>query len=264
MTRENLVALAALNRKHLYEQRSVVEALISKFTNPVDTIGTLITEKDFEKELEEFKKLDSLNVTFVPGIELNCPERIGLYVRTKGDIKRIIKCQKIAVVGTRDMSFYGKEMTQAIIEKISREDPSAVIVSGLAIGIDTVAHRAALDCGLATIPVYGSGLEKVYPSCNTRLAAEIENNSNCAVISPIPPGMSPLAINFINRNDVIAQLCERVIVVESKLKGGAMVTARYANDYGKEVYAVPGRLTDVRSLGCNHLIESKIAELYAI
>lgn len=166
-----------------------------------------------------------------------------------------------AAVGTRDIDDYGSRMTKSLISKYSTANPGTVIVSGLDIGVDKLAHITALECGLRTIAVLPTELDSVYPHCHKELAERIAETPGCALVSPFAPGTAPETVNFILRNRVIAALSDTTIVLQSKIKGGAMMTAKQAYDLDKEVYAVPGRADDVRSEGCNRLIADEIANL---
>lgn len=168
----------------------------------------------------------------------------------------------IAVVGTRDPSDYGRKTTRTVVEDIRKADGDAVIVSGLSIGVNTEAHTRAIEHNLSTVAVLPVGLDMVYPTCNARLAQAIAQTPGSALVSPFAPGTEPSPGLFLARNRVIAALCRKTIVVESKVRGGALVTARMAHSLGRSVLAVPGRIGDPRSEGCNNLIWSREAEIY--
>lgn len=178
---------------------------------------------------------------------------------TAGEVRR----PRVAIIGTRDPSPYGLDMTDTIVEALSKNPARPIIVSGLAYGIDTRAHRAALNNGLGTVAVMATGLDTIYPNINRRLAEEIVRTPDCCLMTQFPNGAAPMAINFISRNAVIAAMSDLVIVIESKSKGGAIVTARYAHDLDVPVLAIPGRIDDVRSEGCLNLISAGIAGMLA-
>jgi DNA processing protein len=135
------------------------------------------------------------------------------------------------------------------------------IVSGLAFGADGTAHRTALECGLTTVGVMATGIEKVYPWQHTELAGQMVRTPGCAVVTDYPSGSSPVALNFIRRNRIIAGLSRATVVIESKTRGGSLITAKYACDYNRDVFALPGRADDVRSAGCNSLIRQRMADI---
>ncbi len=163
----------------------------------------------------------------------------------------------LAIVGTRSASPYGKSVT----EKISAElvAKGFTIVSGFALGIDTYSHRSALNSGGRTIAVFGSGLDVIYPKENTKLVEKVVGNG--AIISEFLMGTEPEAENFPRRNRIISGLSLGVIVVEAPTKSGALLTAQYALDQNKEVFAVPGNLTSKNSEGTNALICKQGAKL---
>ena len=167
----------------------------------------------------------------------------------------------VAFVGTRDLSPYGRAWCQKLVKGLADAHVPPAIVSGLALGADGVAHRTALDCGLPTIGVMATGIEEIYPCQHLELARQMVGSPGSALLTDYPMHTQSLAWNFIRRNRIIAGLARAVVVVESKTRGGSLMTARYANDYDRDVYAVPGRLDDVRSAGCNSLIETQMARI---
>jgi DNA processing protein len=156
----------------------------------------------------------------------------------------------IAVVGTRRASVYGRQATERIVSDIARS--GVTVISGLARGIDTYAHRAALAAGGRTIAVLGSGLDRVYPEENRALAEHIAQNG--AVISEYPLGTPPDGTNFPRRNRIVSGLSRGVLVVEADLKSGAMITATQAGEQGRDVFAVPGSIFNPLSAGPHQLI----------
>ncbi len=163
----------------------------------------------------------------------------------------------LAVVGTRNATSYGKRICQEIIEGFSDED--MVIVSGMAYGIDSCAHRRALSEGLNTIGVLAHGLDRIYPSENRATATRMLAQGG--LVTEFLSNTNPDRENFPKRNRIIAGLCDAVLVVESASKGGAMITAEIANSYNRDVFAVPGRVNDEFSDGCHLLIRRNIAAL---
>jgi DNA processing protein len=135
-----------------------------------------------------------------------------------------------------------------------------MIVSGLALGTDICAHLTALDKGLPTVGVMATGPETVYPQRHKAIAEMMAHTPECALVTDYPPGTAPLAVHFLRRNRLIAGLSEATVLVESRIKGGGMMTARLASSYSRDVYALPGRIEDPLSQGCNELLRSRIAE----
>jgi len=157
----------------------------------------------------------------------------------------------IAVVGSRDATPYGLEMTRRISYDLARA--GVTVVSGLACGIDTAAHRAALEAGGRTVAVLGSGLDRVYPQRNIPMAEKIVVNG--ALFTEYPPGVSALPQHFPRRNRVISGLCHGVLVVEAAFKSGAMLTVNWALEQNRDVFAVPGSALSEKSKGTNWLIQ---------
>lgn len=164
----------------------------------------------------------------------------------------------IAIVGTRNATAYGKEMVKQIINDLAPYKP--VIVSGLAYGIDIAAHKAALAAGLPTVAVLAHGLDRIYPGVHKDTAKKMLKNGG--LITEFPSGTNPDAENFPQRNRIIAGLVDALIVIESDVKGGAIITANVAASYDREVFAVPGRIGDAWSRGSNFLIQTNRAMIY--
>ena len=147
-----------------------------------------------------------------------------------------------------------------IVEALSKSAVKPLIVSGLAIGVDITAHTAALDSGLPTVAVMATGIDRIYPPRNKQAGERIAATEGCALVTDYPPGTVAARINFLRRNRIIAGICRATILVESRIKGGGMMTARLASSYDRDVFALPGRLDDPASQGCNLLIRQNIAE----
>lgn len=172
-----------------------------------------------------------------------------LYCR--GDIE-LLKKPSIAIVGSRKHSYYAKAVLEKIIPVLSNS--KIVIVSGLALGVDGLAHYLALESGGETIGILGSGTDKVYPSSNQLLGERMIKN-NGLIISEFPPETPPLKQNFPLRNRIIAGMTLGTLVVEARKESGSLITAAFAIDAGREVFAVPGNIDSFASEGCNWLIK---------
>lgn len=177
-----------------------------------------------------------------------------LYV--DGDVEILAK-KSLGVVGTRNPSQYGRKQTRAIVTELVREGYS--IVSGMARGIDSEAHRTSLDQGGATVAILGCGLDVVYPRENRELKKLIAENG--AVVSEFPFKTPPEARNFPRRNRIISGLSLGTLVVEAGYRSGALITAAYASDQNREVFALPADVTRVQGSGCNRLIKKNTAAL---
>src|SRR5215203_2402703 len=158
----------------------------------------------------------------------------------------------VAIVGTRTNTEYGKQFTEKLVKDLSEQN--ITIISGLAFGIDAMAHKAALKHGLPTVGVVGHGLDKIYPSENSSLAKEMIKEGG-GILSEFFSGTKPDKHNFPLRNRIVAGISDATVVVETNIKGGSMITGNLANAYNRDVFAVPGRTTDTKSSGCNHLIK---------
>lgn len=157
----------------------------------------------------------------------------------------------VAIVGTRRPTYYGKQVTYDLAYKLAQR--GIVIVSGLALGIDAVAHRAALDAGGTTVAVMAGGLDTIYPRTNSGLAREILAKGG-ALISEYPAGTPAQPFQFLARNRLVSGLADAVIVTEAAARSGTLSTVKHALDQGKEVFAVPGNITSVLSVGPNRLL----------
>ncbi len=165
----------------------------------------------------------------------------------------------IAFVGTRNITDYGRSICETLIEDLTQQIPDAIIVSGLAYGVDITAHKAALKHQTPTIGVVAHGLDKLYPAAHTSIAAKMTTNG--AIITEYMTGTEPDKPNFVQRNRIIAGMCDAVVIIESAVRGGSLLTADAANQYNREVLAIPGRVGDARSAGCNELIRQNKAAL---
>lgn len=188
---------------------------------------------------------------------------LGIFVRSDSPVERIFAGTEhyVAVVGTREITPYGEQWCRDIVRTLAGSGAAPCIVSGLAYGTDIIAHRTAVECGLPTIAVMATGTDTVYPGRHRGFAEHLAGLPGCALVTDYPPGTAPVALNFIRRNRIIAGLSDSVILVESAVKGGGMITGRLAFSYNRSVYALPGRGDDSRSQGCNHLIREGVAEI---
>lgn len=182
--------------------------------------------------------------------EIQSPPK-KLFIETKVDIKKLFNTKAIAVVGTRSITNYGREVTKKItLELVER---GFIIVSGLARGIDYIAHQTALNEGGLTIAVLGCGLDRIYPVEHARLAAEIIKNG--ALVTEFPLYTQITRQNFPIRNRIISGLSLGVVVCEAAQNSGTMITAGFAADQGREVFAIPGPITSETSKGVSALLK---------
>lgn len=207
-------------------------------------------------------KLQSSSVGISSYLDKQYPQRLKnhmdsplfLFHRLSVDLNQL---KTVGIVGTRMPTEYGRMMCQSLVRDLKPYGP--LIVSGLAYGIDGAAHNAAVQNNLPTVAVLGSGIDRLYPEDHVPLVEKMLENGG--VLSEFLPGTAPDRENFPRRNRIIAALSDVLIVVQSAAKGGSMITAEYANNYSKDVFAVPGKLTDEMSKGCHLLIKSHKAHL---
>ena len=186
-----------------------------------------------------------------------CPDR-PLLLYGKGNLHPS-DGQIVSIVGTRRPTERGKELTTRLVHELHERLEYVTIVSGGAYGIDIAAHRAAIQCGIPTIIVPAHGLDRIYPYRHRPEAiAALEHGG---ILTEFPSGTEPFAPFFVQRNRIVAGLADAVVVVESRDKGGSLITARMASDYNRELFAFPGRPDDESSKGCNELIRHTSAQL---
>lgn len=279
------LCLCALNRIFCYEPTLGLQLLdyfgtaAAVFEAPPGQVGELLHARpEYAEKIHrgaqaesarEFEAMKGMNGCFVglsdpayPKLLQECPDRpLGLYVRSETPVEDLFNSREaIAFVGTRDLSSYGREWCGNLVSALAESDRKPLIVSGLAFGIDYVAHATALTLGLPTVGVMATGIDRIYPSRHESIADKMVRTPGCALVSCYPPGTAPVATQFLSRNRIIAGMSRATVLVESKIKGGGLITARHAYSYDRDVYALPGRVDDVRSQGCNQLIRNKIAE----
>jgi len=215
--------------------------------------------RDAEAECE---KLKGKNIKVIFYLDEDYPHKLKHYsdapltLYARGNMElNAARC--VAIVGTRKVTEYGEVECEKLIEGLSAY--GCTIISGLAYGVDTVAHRKAVELGVPTIGVLGNGINRMYPSSNRTLANKMLANGG--IVTEYPLDAKPDKANFPKRNRVIAGMSDVVVVIESAEKGGSIITAEYANDYNKDVFAIPGRSSDSMSIGCNDLIKRHKAHL---
>nr|WP_294931543.1 DNA-processing protein DprA [uncultured Flavobacterium sp.] len=279
MTEQDLFYLLALLRvegvgdimaKKLLANFGNAEEIFKTKTNQIaaiDGVGSVLLKnlKDktvFEKANQELEFIHKNNIKVSFFKDENYPERLKhcidapVLIFSAGNInlenKRII-----SIVGTRQITSYGVEFCKKLIEDLSPLDP--VIVSGFAYGVDIVAHQLAIENKLQTIGVLAHGLNQIYPKAHKKYMSKMEENGG--FITEFWSSTNPDKENFVRRNRIVAGMTEATIVIESADRGGSLITANLANDYNRDVFAVPGRVTDKYSQGCNQLIKTQKANV---
>ena len=186
---------------------------------------------------------------------LNCYDSPALlYYKGNSDLN---SSKIIAIVGTRNHNDYGKNICEKFIEELINED--VLIISGLAFGIDSIAHKTAVKNNIKTIGILAHGLDMVYPSQNTSLAKQMIKEGG--LLTEFKSNTKPERQNFPSRNRIVAGISDCVVVIETGIKGGSLITAELGNGYNKDVFAFPGRVMDTKSEGCNYLIKNNKAAL---
>lgn len=230
---------------------------LEKIPNIGSKIASSVSSKDVllraEKEIAFSQKH---NVSIISFLDDDYPQRLKhcedapviLYKKGNGSIN---PARAISIVGTRNATREGKELTEKLVEDLASS--GATIVSGLAYGIDIAAHKASLKHNIPTIGCLAHGLDRMYPKIHEKTAKEMLENG--ALITDFPVGTKPDRENFPKRNRIVAGMADATIVVEAAAKGGALITAELANGYNRDVFAVPGRVSDQYSEGCNNLIK---------
>ena len=233
----------------------------------IDGFGSVLIQKlqdksVFAKAEAELQFITKEDISFSFFQEDNYPERLKncydspTLLFQAGNIN-LENRRIISIVGTRQVTSYGMEFTKKLIEDIAPLNP--IVVSGFAYGVDIYAHQIAMECELQTIGVLAHGLNQIYPKVHKKYMAKMEQNGG--FLTEFWSNSNPDRENFIKRNRIVAGISEATIVIESAERGGSLATANLANDYNRDVFAVPGRITDKYSQGCNNLIKTQRANL---
>ncbi len=233
----------------------------------IDGIGSVVIKNlqdksVFVKAEKELQFIAQENIFTTYFQEENYPERLKhcydspVLLFQAGNIN-LQNRRMISIVGTRQITSYGMEFTKKLIEDLAPLNP--IIISGFAYGVDIYAHQTAMEFGLQTIGVLAHGLNQIYPKTHKKYMAKMEQNGG--FLTEFRSTSKPDKENFIKRNRIVAGISEATVVIESAEKGGSLVTANLANDYNRDVFAVPGRVSDKYSQGCNNLIKTQRANL---
>ncbi|MBL0144827.1 MAG: DNA-protecting protein DprA [Chitinophagaceae bacterium] len=233
----------------------------------IEGIGTVRAKSikgftDFSTAEEEIKFIEKYKIT-------------PLFISDKNYLQRLLNCYDsppilfykgnadlntskiISIVGTRTNTDYGKKVTEQLIDGLKEQN--VLVISGLAFGIDTIAHKASLKSNLQTVGVLAHGLDRMYPHQNKALAKQMVEQGG--LLTDFMSNTLPDKQNFPKRNRIVAGMCDALVVIESGKKGGSLITAELANGYNKDVFAFPGKTTDKNSEGCNYIIKQNKASL---
>ena len=238
---------------------------LAKIPGIGEVLSNEITSQDVMKRAEEEaafilkNKIETFFFTHksYPYRLRECPDSpIMLYYKGSTSLN---EGKFIGIVGTRKATEAGKDICKNLIHDLAASVPNVTIVSGLAYGVDICAHKACVEGNIATLGVLGHGLDRIYPAVHRPAAVKMIQNGG--LLTEYMSGTNPDKPNFVQRNRIIAGMCDALIVVESGRRGGALITAELANDYNRDVFAVPGRIGDEFSAGCNKLIKQNKASL---
>lgn len=227
------------------------------------TVESIVAQDVFSRAEKELAFAEKNKIKILYYLNQDYPKRLQhcydspMIIYCKGDCNLNVD-KVIGVVGTRNVTDYGKIMTERLVSELVEDD--VLVVSGLAYGVDTYAHQAAVKNGLKTAAVLAHGLHTIYPHANRTLAKKMLEEGGCLLTEQIS-GVEPDRENFPKRNRIVAGMIDCLIVVESASKGGALITADVANNYDREIFAVPGRVGDSYSEGCNKLIKDNKANI---
>jgi len=244
-----------------FETAAAVFSASKKDLESLEGIGTVRANSikkfnDFKRAEEEVAFVEKYKITPLFLTDKNYPKRLLncydspsiLYYKGNADLN---SPKIIAIVGTRTHNEYGKTLCEKLIEELASED--VIIISGLAFGIDSIAHKTSVKYNVKTIGVMAHGLDMVYPSQNSALAKQMITNGG--LLTEFKSQTKPDRQNFPSRNRIVAGISDAIVVIESGIKGGSLITAELGNGYNKDVFAFPGRVNDTKSEGCNFLIK---------
>ncbi len=231
--------------------------LAPRLADELKQLHTYLARADEELAFAERKHIRCLcwSAPDYPARLRECPDApLVLYYRGTADLNRP---RIISIVGTRHCTEYGRDVCRRFMERLRTLCPDVLIVSGLAYGVDIEAHRNALQQGMDTVGVLAHGLDQIYPRLHRQTATEMLAQGG--LLTEFMSGSNADKVNFVRRNRIVAGMADAVVVVESAEKGGSLITAELAADYNRDVFAVPGRITDPYSRGCNNLLRDNRA-----
>jgi DNA processing protein len=263
----NIGAVHAKILLHHYDVKDIFKAKRSELEK-IEGIGTIRANSikefhDFSKAEEELLFIEKYKIRTLFLTEKDYPQRFHncydpptlLFYKGSADLNA---SKMIGIVGTRNNTEYGKQVTEKLIKDLAPQN--VTIVSGLAFGIDSIAHKASIKNDIPTVGALGHGLDTIYPADNAGLAKDMIRNGG-GLVTEFFSKTKPDKQNFPKRNRIVAGLCDATIIVETDIRGGSMITAELANGYNRDVFAIPGKITDKKSSGSNYLIQNNKAIL---
>lgn len=259
----NRIAITWHNRTRQRQLRSVLD-LYDTACEAAGRHPEIMSREAIEYAQKELDFIEKHAIQLYYYKDHNYPYRLAqctdapLLLYAKGNVDVNPK-HVVSIVGTRMPSERGKDWCRQFVLDLAMQVPDLTIVSGLAYGIDVAAHKAAIEAGIPTIIIPAHGLDRIYPAVHRNVAVQALNNGG--ILTEYTTGTEPERYNFVARNRIVAGMADAVVVVESKAKGGSLITAQMAQDYNRDVFALPGRFNDSNSEGCNHLIKKQCAQL---
>lgn len=259
----NRIAITWANRT----RQRLLHTVLDQYSSATEAVARhpeMITREAMEHAQKELDFIEKHGIHLYYYKDDNYPYRLAqcadapLLLYAKGNVDVNPK-HVVSVVGTRMPSERGKDWCRQLVLDLAAQVPNLTIVSGLAYGIDVVAHKAAMESGISTIIVPAHGLDRIYPAVHRNVAVQALNNGG--ILTEYTTGTEPERHNFVARNRIVAGMADAVVIVESKAKGGSLITAQMAQDYNRDVFALPGRFNDANSEGCNTLIKMQRAQL---
>ena len=254
---------AAGSAKSLYESRHALRDMMPGISERLaQTVAQM--DQHMARAEEEVTFAEKNHIRIIGSNDADYPARLRecldapilLYYRGSADMN---SRHILSIVGTRKATDYGRGFCQRFLTELAQLCPDTIVVSGLAYGIDIQAHRQSLQNHLQTIGVLAHGLDQIYPRMHRQTAIDMLHQGG--LLTEFMSQSTPEKINFVSRNRIVAGMTDATLVVESAQKGGSLITARIANEYGRDVFAVPGRIGDASSAGCNQLIRDNRAGL---
>lgn len=236
----------------------LTEKQLREYTNSEEIIRKIMSIEKRQEAEKILSKIEKENIRIITLMDKEYPKNLQriydkpILLYAKGNIKLLDSLKKISIIGSRNCSEYGKIVTQKLSYMLAKKDYT--IVSGMAKGIDSYAHKGALTAQGNTIAILGSGVNYIYPEENTRLYNKILEK-NGLILSEYGIDTKPIPEYFPARNRIISGISDKILITEASKKSGTMITANFATEQGKTVYAVPGNITSARSEGTNELIK---------
>ena len=259
----NRIAITWGNRTRQRQLREVLDRYDSA-TAAIAHHPDMVSREAIQHAQKELEFIEKHNIQLYYYKDTNYPYRLAqcvdapLLLYGKGNID-VNPQHAVSVVGTRMPSERGKDWCKRFVLDLAAQVPNLTIISGLAYGIDVIAHKAAIEAGIPTIIIPAHGLDRVYPAVHRSVA--VQSLDKGGILTEYTTGTEPERFNFVARNRIVAGMADAVVVVESKARGGSLSTAQMAQDYNRDIFTVPGRPDDLCSAGCNQLIKQQKAQL---